>query len=90
MEGANEIVYEGYTRQELHDAFTWVQHPENWKYPVDAKVLASRDAVDDTRRLKLVGAAVAFFTGAYPTISQDVSKRFWRVKAPGYYATVGA
>ena len=80
----------GYKKSELDAAFSAVANAENWKLPVDAKIKA-----DD---LSVTAAAIAFHTGAFPTVESHgewlnaEGKLIWlvRVTAPGYYETIGA
>lgn len=77
--------FRGYTREALHDAFTRVENPNHWKYPVDWYGI-----VDEAARQK-ISAAIAFFTGAddaqWTRIGQTA---IWHVRAKGYYHNVGA
>ena len=72
------------TRRDLDDAFKMVAPKDNWKNPIDATVeFASPDTA------ALITEAVIFFTGSTPKFEQ-VSKFTWRVRAAGYYLTIGA
>jgi len=74
-----------YTERELHRAFDAVANPENWKYPVDARIPA--EGVDTN----LIADAVAFFTGSHAEIYPDPDETGWLiVDAAGYYACIGS
>lgn len=74
----------GYTQTQLHDAFNLVQNVEDWKMPIDA--IVPREQVDKD----LVSFAVMYFTGAYPIIEEAAIPSFYRIRADGYYMTIGA
>ncbi len=79
---ADMVVYNGYTRRQLTDAFELVKPAENWKMPVDAMVPAG------TSRL-LVTSAIIFFTGSIPSYRAQPDGSLI-VVADGYYRAVGA
>jgi|SRR5580704_14773611 hypothetical protein len=96
-ESEHDLCY-GYTRDELSAAFDLVKNRENWKLPVQACVPGTAD-------VKVISAAVTFFTGSIPEIlpvtadgehagwEQEWSgdhPPFWYVTARGYYADIGA
>lgn len=79
-----------WSRQELLDAFARVE-PPNWKDPINKVVNVNDWTVEDYAKVR---EAVVFFTGSVPSFSPagyDVNNQpLSRVKAAGYYATVGA
>lgn len=78
---ADKVVYGGWTRGQLSEAFDLVKPAGNWKMPIDAIV---KDDVD----LQLLNDAVAFFTGGL--ISTDRTSKGVRVRSEGYYHHIGA
>jgi hypothetical protein len=70
----------GYTQAELEAAFALVAPKPNWKMPIDAK-LSKSTTVAEIAKIKF---AIMFFTGSEATFG------YGSVKAPGYYAAVGA
>jgi hypothetical protein len=77
------------TRGELKIAFDAVANKANWKMPVDATVNL------DAHTKALVAEAVPFFTGSHArfqllsgTTTGGIGR--YRVRAAGYYKTVGA
>ena len=77
------------TRGELEVAFNAVANKANWKYPVNATVDL------DAYTKAMVFEAVVFFTGSKPTFKRLTGSTTggmakYRVKAAGYYATIGA
>ena len=86
MEIVDHIDGRPVTRFELTEAFDWVCDRSNWKNPINCTVYLS------PRQIKLVRHAVAFFVGAFPTITfatTDGTAKV-RVVSPGYYAICGA
>lgn len=73
-----------WTRAELNGLFSRVQPAENWKARIDAETVF----VDDRERAGMI-EAVIFFTGSVPTL-QPLNGNRYRVRAAGYYATIGA
>lgn len=71
----------GYTQDQLKNAFTLVESQENWKYPIDAEIPANDRHI--------VATAIEFFAGGQATFTAAGEGRL-RVKAPGYYALIGA
>lgn len=67
-------------QSELTAAFNLVADKANWKNPVDALI--------DPAQREIVSDAVVHFTGSVPTFSPAGDKL--RVKADGYYLTIGA
>jgi hypothetical protein len=90
MEGFDQIVHEGYTRGELHAAFSRVQNETNWKLPINKLIMSSGNPVSDIADLKLIAAAIVFYVGAYPIINQVMEANGWIVSSPGYYEIIGA
>jgi cell division FtsZ-interacting protein ZapD len=64
--------------------FELVQNKEHWKNPIDATLDELSEADE-----KLLYDAVPFYTGSVPTITRYKNGRV-RVRAAGYYRTVGA
>lgn len=75
-----------FTHGELARYFESVQNRENWKYAIDADVVA-----DSERALTGLREAVIFFTGSVPSFEklQGVTNGY-RVQAAGYYVAIGA
>ena len=85
------------TRGELEAAFNRVCDQERWKNPIDATI----DAYSDDELL-VIREAIIFFTGSVPTFERvgsiaqpsvigfSVLGARVRVRAAGYYATIGA
>lgn len=83
-------------RGRLRAIWSLVQSPENWKQPVDSVILACEATADEVRQ------AVAYYTGSAADVTPcRVAVRHPRglveflapallVRAPGYYATIGA
>ena len=69
-------------QSELKAAFDLVAPKPNWKMPIAATIYA-------TTEKSLVSDAIIHFTGSVPTFASQSGKRY-RVKAAGYYASVGA
>lgn len=83
--GSNpEQLVDGITLLALHEAFERVQPAPNWKAPIDKAVV-----VKDGAELEAILRAVPFFTGGRAT-AQPLGRNAYRVKAAGYYASVGA
>lgn len=84
----NENSYE-YGQTVLKPLFEMVQNKENWKFPIDAHVPEGTD-------LELLRKAVINFTGSVPSFEKTAYKqdgkiiRGYRVRAAGYYVTIGA
>lgn len=79
------ITYRGFDRPNLLEAFNRVQNRENWKLPIDAWV--PPEVVD------LTVAAIEFFAGGGAEVVEryeDERDVRVRIKAPGYYALIGA
>lgn len=76
------------TRGQLEEIFELVSRP-NWKEPIDAEVAAYElDAL--SADLDLLAEAIAFFTGSEARIEPTKIANRYRVRAAGYYLTVGA
>jgi hypothetical protein len=76
------------TRREMREAFDKVANQANWKMPINATI-----PIDNDFDLLLVREAVIFFTGSVPeiTVATYVRPRCkYRVRAAGYYQTIGA
>ena len=78
----DQIVHGKYTKRELLNAFNEIVDEENWKNPIDSYLKA--DLFDITN------SAVEFFTGSSLIITQHLKNRILRVRAEGYYRTIGA
>lgn len=78
------------TRAELRQAFDRVADLSNWKNRIDATVYADRV------ELEMIREAVVFFTGSVAHFARlgdalpGSAHRPYRVRAAGYYATIGA
>ena len=75
------------TQHELARAFEEVAPKPNWKAAIDCKL--PRGAHLPWFDESLISDAVVHFTGAVPTFSY-AEAHVVRVRAPGYYATIGA
>jgi hypothetical protein len=75
-----------YSRAELTDAFNRVEDKTNWKNPIDTIITVGKNVDDE---LHVIGESVVFFTGCRPTYTK-LTATTCRVKAAGYYATIGA
>jgi hypothetical protein len=73
------------TRRQFSEAFDRVIDSSNWKNPIDRVLL-----VNDDRDMALIREAVVFFTGSVPTFEKLRRANCYRVRAAGYYATIGA
>jgi hypothetical protein len=78
------VVHRGFTNQQLSDAFDIVKHHQHWKFPID-KVIDTQD-VDE---LYLISSAIGYYAGGQATFDTTVPGKT-RVRAPGYYALIGA
>jgi hypothetical protein len=67
----------------LSAAFDLVKDKSNWKMPINAKVPA-------TENIDLIESAIVHFTSSIPSISIVSGGKFFRIKAAGYYKTVGS
>lgn len=86
-----------WTRAECEALFNQVVNAENWKKSIDALVEFQND-----RDLLGTREAVIFYTGSVPTIEFVIRRpehttrwdgghtRTYRVRAAGYYQTIGA
>ena len=80
-----EFVFKNYTRTQLKQAFDNALNlnqitPGNgtaWKYPIKAII----PSIDQT----VTSDAIAFFVGAYPTIT-CINENTVTIESPGYYA----
>jgi hypothetical protein len=77
-------VHEGFTIRELHAAFDLVKDADNWKNRINETA-----RLETEREIKAVEVAVTFFTGSVATVTPLGADTF-RIRAAGYYATVGA
>jgi hypothetical protein len=81
-------VYHGMTQTELSEAFELVKNKANWKLPIDAVLHKTGDQAVDIERLVHVIAGVIFFTASTPSVT-DLGIEGWKIKADGYYNTMG-
>lgn len=78
------------TRGQLSEAFKRVQSPTHWKNAIDRRVYLTEADIAMTTE------AVVFFTGSVPEfvpLSRRVhsdGRQHYRVRAAGYFATIGA
>ena len=79
----NQVVYNGFTRRQLTEAFNRVENKENWKLPIDAVVTVN------FAELNAIKAAVIFFTGGAAKSKRRLAG-VYHITAPGYYNSVGA
>lgn len=79
----DQVVYVGFTRRALQEAFNRVSNKENWKFPINT-VLPLETPVAE---LNTISAAVIFFTGSVATIKR--APNGVHVTADGYYLAVG-
>lgn len=77
------------TRGALVTAFDRVANKEHWKFPIDATVDVANDF-----ELGVIREAVIFFTGSVPTFEPRLGGELpgcrYRVRAAGYFRTIGA
>jgi hypothetical protein len=82
-----QLVMPGYTRGDLSAAFKLVQNKEHWKLEIDQHGIPAD-------KLEAVIFAIEFFTGSLATAEYDglteAGGATFRVKAAGYYQTIGA
>ena len=71
-----------YSQEQLHEAFTKIQNKDNWKNPIDAVI--------DRKEEELITEAVVHFAGCVPTYEPIHGTTRYRVRAAGYYQTIGA
>ena len=76
-----EIVYAGYTHDELGDAFDRVKDKDYWKNPINATIKQEDYTV--------TAAAIIFFAGSN-TEYQDNGDGTLTISAPGYYVDIGS
>lgn len=76
-------IFAGYTERELAAAFDSVKPAGNWKNPIDIILTLTEE------QREAVSAAVAFYTGS-ETMFTDRDDGKVRVRAAGYYLTIGS
>jgi hypothetical protein len=76
----DEIIYEGYSRNQLKVAFEKVQNKDNWKNPINSNINKNKKDV--------IEKAIIFFTGSVPKFESNLNGL--SVKADGYYIAIGA
>lgn len=76
----------GYSTNEMHVVFMKVRNPKHWKLAIDWK-----GELTEEERL-ILERAIPEFTGGGASFVPDrmAGDNVWRVKAPGYYACIGA
>ena len=79
-----KVVYDGYTREQLSEAFDQVKDLTNWKSPIDHTF---RGFLSESE-FRRFDAAIVFYTGSKPVF--ELEDDTTRVTAPGYYQSVGA
>jgi hypothetical protein len=72
----NDVVYDGWTRRELKNAFDKVCDPGDWKAPIHARVM--RKDIDVTL------AAIAFFTGTSGGVTDVAGRPDVYIESDGY------
>ena len=77
-----------FTRAELRAAFELVEDKQNWKQPIDAFVPAT--SCSGQRLVVAIEQAVHFFAGMQTVRIDRLPLGGLRVRAAGYYRTVGA
>lgn len=82
---AEHVAYRGYKQRQLEAAFKLVQPVGNWKMKIDARVPYAADSDE----VKLICASIDYFTGGLWKVT-PVGASETRIKAPGYYAVIGA
>lgn len=75
----------GFTTAQMSAAFDRVKDKLHWKRPVNCLV-----AIKDSEDERLISEAVIFYTGSVPTFTRMKGESLVRVRAAGYYATIGA
>ena len=76
----SEVVYQGFTRQALLDAFDVVRDSADWRAPINEEIVI--EASEDIVRYR---AAVEFFTATTPTFTPLADgQNVYRVEATGY------
>lgn len=78
------VVYMGYTRGQLAAAFDRVKDDTHWKNPINKVV-----EVLDEAEMALIDAAVVFYAGCGVTFTGTPEANVYRVRAPGYFMTIG-
>ena len=78
-----------FTRAELRAAFELVEDKQNWKQPIDAFVPAA-SCFSGQRLLVAIEQAVHFFAGMQTVRIDRLPLGGLRVRAAGYYRTIGA
>jgi hypothetical protein len=76
------------TRSQLSEAFDKVRPSTHWKDRIDAEVF-----VKNAEELALIQRSIVFFCGCHPTltlVTENAAGQTWRVRAPGYWLSVGA
>jgi hypothetical protein len=72
----------GFSKDELHAAFSLVEDKTDWKLPIDKTI--------DAEQLEVVARAIEFYTGSTCTITPIMGTDRIRVQAPGYYMVADA
>lgn len=75
----------GFTQEELSEAFQQVMPQDGWKNPIDCRL----GILTDTER-RAIDTAITHFTGGVAEWTRDGDDGDWIVTAPGYYACIGS
>jgi hypothetical protein len=76
--------FRGYPKSQLEAAFEEIKPAHNWKLPINKVIKKPNE-----EHVKLLDAACVFYTGSSISIA-PMGKDRVRVKAAGYYNTIGA
>jgi hypothetical protein len=71
-----EVVYKGFTYDELESAFTEAANPNDWRAPIS--VQCSGEAV------LLVAAAIEFYTATSPRVALNTRTMKYVIESEGY------
>jgi hypothetical protein len=80
---AQVVSVQGFTRGQLNEAFELVKDASNWKNAIDATIPASK-----AHMIPMIAEAIMFFAGSESSFTYKADG--FRVRASGYYASVGA
>lgn len=73
-----DIVYNGFTEEQLRTAFDKMADPDDWKGPITATMPGEC--------VMLAVSAIEFYTGATPQVSLNMDTMTYIVDSPGYRA----
>lgn len=82
----DQVVYAGMSRRVLEAQFNRVCDPHIWKKPID-KVIPFGDIYE--HEIEEIRLAIIFYTGS-KMVHVTRQKDAYRIRAAGYYASVGA